>query len=172
MAEIPEHQVLLEMLEESGQERWRDDRVGPQHRVQCEIEVALDMRQLVLVWVRKRRTADCHCRVFFGGIDLHRLGRRGHQLLHVRYLHLLQRTLDDRSTIEKIGVLVHVGHYRLGLGHPLSLGEYVRIAHRNHVSVPIKIFAANVQLLDHVAHSHLVQIPTIDTLKYLQDPRL
>ena len=130
------------------------------------------MRQLVLVWVRKRGTPNRHRRIFFGGIDLHRLGGGGHQLLHVWYLHLLQRTLDDGTTIEKIGVLVHVGHHRLGLGHPLSLGEYVRIAHRNHIGIAIEVFAADVQLLDHIAHPHFVQIPAIDTLKYLQNTRL
>ena len=44
----------------------------------------------------------------------------------------------------------------------------MRVRHRDHVGIAVKIFALDVQLLDDVALVHLVEIPAVDTLQDLE----
>jgi hypothetical protein len=72
--EVPQTNVLLEVLHNLGYERWRNKRIGTQRRVFGVVEVRLNVRQVILLGVRKGGLPDCHRHILVSGVDLH--GRR------------------------------------------------------------------------------------------------
>ena len=171
-AQVPEHDVLLDVLDRFGQVRWRDDGVATEDRALGEVQVGLDVAEVVLLWVGVGSLANGHGHVLVGGVHLDRRGHVDHDFVDAGHLDLFQEALDHHLLVEHLRVVLHDGHDRLSLGHPLRFAEDVGVGHGNHVGHAGKVLALDLQILHDLAALHVVQIPAVDSAQNLEHAAL
>ena len=164
--------MLLDVLDRVVRELRRDERVRAERRVQAEHQVALDVRDVVLLQVGVRRLADRHGRVLVRQGALLRCRHVAQELADVGDLELLEEPLLHRLRVVQVRVLVRPQQHRLHLRHALRLAEDVRVADGNDVGVAVEVVALDVHVLDDVALAHLVEVPPVQPAQDLDQPLL
>ena len=170
--QVPQDDVLLDVLDRFGQVSRGHNRVAAEDRTLGEVQVRLDVAQVILLGVSKGCLPDGHRHVLVGRVLLDRRGHINHQFVDSRHLDLLEEALEDCPLVEKLGVLLHDGHNRLGLGHPLGFAEDVRVRDGNNVRHASKILPLDVQILHNLAALHIVEVPTVDSAQNTQQTAL
>ena len=166
--QVPHHHVLLDVLQATGQVERCHDRVATERRVQGEVQVALDVRQVILLQIREGILAQRHSDVLVRWCAL--LGSRGvlEQLVDARDLQLLQEALLDGLAVVQVRCFVSTGQHSLHLGHALRLGEDVGVRHRNHVSRAAEVLWLDLQISNDLTLALVFQVPAVQAAKDLE----
>ncbi len=115
--------MLLDVLDRLGQVGWRNDGVTTKNRTLCKVQVRLNVAKVVLLGVSVGGLTDGHGYVLVGGVHLHWSGHVDHDFVDAGDFDLFQKALYHHFLVKQVWVVLHDGHNRLGLRHPLGLRE-------------------------------------------------
>ena len=141
--QVPQGQVLLDVIHCPWQVGRRDCRVCAQCRVGGEVQDDLDVGKVILLDVGVGGLAHSHRHVLVGSVNLDWRRRIDHQFVDTGHLDLLQKALNDHFLVEQLRILLHHRHHSLSLGHALGFGEDVRVRDGNNVRYTRKVFAGD-----------------------------
>ena len=130
------------------------------------------MRQMILLNVGKGMATQGHGHILVRSVEFLRLRRVLEDLVDPRHLQLLQEPLFHRPTVVQVGVLLGTSQDGLHLGHPLRLGEDVRVRDRDDIRVAVEVRALDLQVGNHLTLALIVQIPPVQAAQDLQHPAL
>ena len=130
---VPQGDVLLDVVQDRGDEDRREDRVGPEHRVQQVADVRLQVGDVVLLRERRDRPPQRRGDVLVDRVLLRRLERRVEQLLGLGDFQRLEDAFLDLAQVVQLrkggGALGDCLNLRVALG----LAEDVRVGDRHDV---------------------------------------
>ena len=148
--DVPQRHVLFDVFDQIVQVIRVCDRRLSKHRIQSELHVILNVRNMVLRHVSVGCLPDKHGRILVRRSALLRCGHVFHDFVNVRDFHLLERTRKHFFHVEELGICLRKLQNRLHLRHPLRFRENMRVRHRNNVGIARKIIAADRQIRHHV----------------------